>query len=190
MLRTLPQTRDYSPLYRLAAAAIFTVITIVSARITVEIGVVPFTMQPLAVLLSGMVLGARDGLLSQAMYVALIAAGLPFDARGLGTAALFGPTGGYLIGFIAAAGVTGLLVERGTTRLWQRWLAGVAGVIVIYVFGIVVLKFNTQMDWSAAWTAGVAPFIVPDLAKAIIAAALAEGGRSQLRRQEIGQQTS
>ncbi len=187
MLRTLPQTRDYSQLYRLAAAAIFTVITILSARVTIEIGVVPFTMQPLAVLLSGMVLGARDGLLSQALYIALIAAGLPFDARGLGTAALFGPTGGYLIGFVVAAGVTGWLVERGTTRLWQRWLAGVAGVIVIYLFGIVVLKFNTQMDWNAAWAAGVAPFVVPDLAKAVIAAALSEGGRTLLLRQGINQ---
>ena len=185
MLRTLPQTRDYSQLYRLAGAAIFTLIMILSARVTIEIGIVPFTMQPLAVLLSGMVLGARDGLLSQALYVVLIAAGLPFDARGLGTAALFGPTGGYLIGFIAAAGVTGWLVERGTTRLWQRWLAGVAGILVIYLFGIVVLKMVTGMDWSAAWTAGVAPFILPDLAKAVIAAALAEGGRSLLLRQGI-----
>lgn len=183
MLRALPWTRDTSQVYRLAAAAIFTVITILSARVAVEIGIVPFTMQPLAVLLSGMVLGGRDGLMSQALYVALIAAGLPFDARGLGTAALFGPTGGYLMGFIAAAGVTGWLVERGTRRLWQRWLAGVAGIIVIYLFGIVVLKLHTGMDWSAAWAAGVAPFIAPDLAKAVIAAALAEGGRSVLLRQ-------
>jgi biotin transport system substrate-specific component len=195
MLRTLPQTRDYSQLYRLAAAVIFTVITILSARITIDIGIVPFTMQPLAVLLSGMVLGARDGFLSQAFYVALIAAGLPFDARGLGTAALFpptgglGPTSGYLYGFIVAAGVTGWLVERGTMRLWQRWLAGVAGIVVIYLFGILVLKLNTGMDWQAAWTAGVAPFIVPDLAKAIIAAALAEAGRSLLLRQETGAKT-
>jgi biotin transport system substrate-specific component len=182
MLRTLPQMRDYSQLHRLAAAAIFTGITIVSARVTVEIGIVPFTMQPLAVLLSGMALGARDGLLSQALYVALIAAGLPFDARGLGTAALFGPTGGYLIGFIAAAGVTGWLVERGTTRLWQRWLAGVVGILAIYLAGIVVLKLVTGLDWVAAWENGVAPFIIPDLVKAIIAAALAEGGRRLLLR--------
>jgi len=180
MLRTLPQTRDYTTISRLAGAAIFTVITILSARVTVEIGIVPFTMQPLAVLLSGMVLGARDGMLSQAAYVALIALGLPFDARGLGTAALFGPTGGYLVGFIAAAGVTGLLVEKGTARLWQRWLAGVIGVVVIYVFGVLVLKLHAGMDWSAAWTAGVAPFMLPDLGKAFIAAALAEGGRKLL----------
>jgi len=183
MLRILPQTRDQSLPYRLTGIAVFTIITILSARVTIDIGVVPFTLQPLAVVLSGMVLGGRDGALSQLAYVILIAAGLPFDARGLGTAALFGPTGGYLIGFITAAGVAGFLVERGATRVWQRWLAGIAGIAVIYLFGMIVLKLHTGMEWSTAWTNGVEPFIVPDLAKALIAAALTEGGRRLLIRQ-------
>lgn len=182
MLRTLPQTRAATLTYRLAGIAVFTLITILSARVTINIGVVPFTLQPLAVLLSGMVLGGRDGALSQLAYVGLIAAGMPFDANMLGTAALFGPTGGYLIGFIAAAGVAGLLVEQGANRMWQRWLAGIAGIAVIYLFGLLVLKLHTGMAWDAAWTAGVAPFIVPDLAKALVAAALTEGGRRWLSR--------
>ncbi|MEO8613220.1 MAG: biotin transporter BioY [Chloroflexota bacterium] len=185
MLRTLPQTRDSSLLYRLAGIAVFTIITILSARVTIDIGVVPFTLQPLAVLLAGMILGGREGALSQLAYVALIAAGLPFDARGIGTAALFGPTGGYLVGFIVAAGVAGFLVESGAKRVWQRWLAGIAGVAVIYFFGILVLKLHTGMDWAKAWDAGVAPFIIPDLAKALIAAALTEGGRRLLLRQNV-----
>jgi biotin transporter BioY len=203
----------------------------------------------LAVLMAGMILGSRDGALSQLAYVALIAAGLPFDARSLGTAALFGPTGGYLIGFIVAAGVVGLLVENQAKYLWQkwltatilglslgavlfialgmllpitldfgttgtnfaliavfavsllaglgltyfyrndarfqRWLAGIAGIAVIYFFGILVLKLHTGMDWAKAWDAGVAPFIIPDLAKALIAAALTEGGRRLLLRQNL-----
>lgn len=183
MLRSLPQTRDQRLTIRIAEIAVFTTITILAARVTIPLQPVPFTLQPLAVLLSGMILGGRDGALSQLAYVALIAAGLPFDARGLGTAALFGPTGGYLIGFIVAAGVAGYLVERGAARIWQRWLAGIAGVAVIYLFGIAVLKLHTGMAWDAAWTAGVALFIVPDLAKALIAAALTEGGRRLLTRQ-------
>ncbi len=66
MLRTLSRTRDLSLSYRLAVIAVFTLLTIVSARITIEIGPVPFTLQPLAVLLAGLVLGARDGFASQA----------------------------------------------------------------------------------------------------------------------------
>lgn len=185
MLRTLPQTRDQSVAFRLVGIAVFTALTTLAARVTIDIGVVPFTLQPLAVLLSGMVLGWRDGLLSQAIYVSLIAVGLPLDARSLGTAALFGPTGGYLIGFVAAAGVVGFLVERAGQRVWQRWLAGVVGVLVIYLFGIIVLKTNRGMDWGAAWTAGVAPFIAPDIVKALIAAALTEGGHRLLLRGTI-----
>lgn len=191
MLRTLPQTRNYAhaQVYRLAGVALFTLITILSAKISIEIGgPVPFTLQPLAVLLAGMILGARDGALSQIAYVALIVAGLPYDARGLGTAALFGPTGGYLIGFIGAAWLSGALVEKGETRLWQRWLSGVAGIAVIYFFGVVWLRiyggwaFADGMTWAAAWAAGAAPFLVYDLLKAVVAAALSEGGRSLLLR--------
>ena len=180
MLRTLPQTRDQSWVYRLAGIAFFTVLTILAARVSIPLEPVPFTLQPLAVVLSGMVLGWRDGMLSQALYVTLIAIGLPLDAKGLGSAALAGPTAGFLIGFIAAAGVSGWLVERGGKRVWQRWLAGIAGMILIYLLGIVVLKTITGMDWSKAWSVGVAPFIVPDLVKALIAAALTEGGRRMM----------
>ena len=182
MLRTLPQTRNQALAVRLAAVAVFTLLTALSARVTIEVGIVPFTLQVLVVLLSGLVLGARDGALSQALYVALVALGLPLDARGLGTAALFGPTGGYLLGFVAAAGVAGLLVEWGRARLWRRWLAGVAAILVLYGFGVAHLKLYTGMDWSAAWAAGAAPFLLADLAKALVAAALAEGGRAMLSR--------
>ncbi|MBZ0291805.1 MAG: biotin transporter BioY [Anaerolineae bacterium] len=183
MLRTLPQTRDFSLTYRLAGVAFFTVLTAVAARVTIEIGgPVPLTLQPLAVLLAGLVLGARDGALSQLAYVALIAAGAPIDARMIGTAALFGPTGGFLLGFIAAAFVAGFVVERGANRIWQRWLAGVAGIVVMYLLGVIYLKFYAGLDWQAAWMAGAAPFLLLDLLKALIAAALAESGRALLQR--------
>ncbi len=184
MLRTLPRTRDYSLAYRLAAIGAFTLLTIISARLTVNIGPVPITLQVLTVLLAGLVLGARDGMMSQLAYLALIAAGFPVDSRAIGAAALFGPTAGYLIGFVPAAYVAGLLVERGSRRMMQRWLAGVAGIAVIYTLGTLLLKLNLNMSWEAAWTAGVAPFIALDLAKAIVAAALAESGRALLLRQE------
>ncbi len=165
MLRTIPQTRDQSQLLRLAGIALFTLVTILSARVTIEIGLVPFTLQPLAVLLSGMVLGGRDGFLSQLAYVGLIAVGLPVDARGLGAA--------------------GYLVERGAKRVWQRWLAGVVGIAIIYAGGLAWLLIFRQLDLGTAWAAGVAPFIAPDLVKALIAASLTEGGRSLLLRRSL-----
>jgi biotin transport system substrate-specific component len=185
MLRTLPQTRDYSLLYRLAGIALFTALTIVSAKVRIDIGgPVPITLQVMIVLLSGMVLGRVDGAASQVAYLALIAAGLPVDTYGRGTAALINSTGGYLIGFIPAAYIAGLLVEKAASRLWQRWLAGIIGVVVIYVFGALVLKtLSPGMTWLGVWGNGVAPFIAVDIVKALIAAALTEGGRHLLMRQ-------
>ncbi len=184
MLRTLPQTRDHRLLVRLVGIAIFTLLMIASAKVKIEIGLpVPFTMQVFAVLLAGMVLGARDGAASVIAYVGLLAMGLPFDARGLGAAALFGPTGGFLLGFIAAAFIAGYLVERAGSRFWQRWLAGVVAIIALYVFGVAFLSlYMPGMDLQAAWTAGGAPFFAADLAKALIAAGLMETGRTLLMR--------
>ncbi len=182
MLRTLPQARTWTELHRLGAALAFTGITIIAARISIPLEPVPFTLQPLAVLLAGLVLGARDGALSQLLYVLLIAAGLPLDARALGTAALFGPTGGYLIGFIAAAFVTGWIAERARGALLLRFLAGVAGIAVLYACGVLMLMQYLNIGIEQAWATGAAPFLLPDLAKALIAAALAEGGRAALMR--------
>lgn len=182
MLRTLPQTRASSLTVRLGAVAVMTLVTIVAARISIPMEPVPFTLQPLAMLLAGMVLGSRDGALSQLIYVGLIALNLPVDANMRGQAALFGPTGGYLVGFIVGAFVSGWLVERGTERLIWRWLAGVAGILALYLCGIPVLMLTRGLDLSAAWLAGAAPFFVPDLVKAVIAAAMTEAGRAALLR--------
>jgi biotin transport system substrate-specific component len=182
MLRTLPLTRDWSPAYRLAAIAVFTLITILSARVTIPLEPVPFTMQPFAVLLAGMILGGRDGFLSQLAYVLLIAAGAPLDARGLGAAAFAGGTGGYLIGFVLAAGVVGWLVQSAAPRVVWRWLAGVVGVAVIYLCGMAWLIGVIGLTPQAAWTGGAAPFIPFDLLKALAAAALTESGRRLLER--------
>lgn len=183
MLRTLPQTRETQVGYRLASIGAFTLLTLIAARISIPMQPVPFTLQPLAVLLAGLILGSRDGALSQIAYLALIALNLPVDANHVGAAAFAGTTAGYLFGFVGGAWIAGLLVERGASRLWQRWIAGAAGIAVIYLFGLVGLKLATGIAWDAVWTAGAAPFLVPDLAKAIIAAALAEGGRRVLLRQ-------
>ncbi len=178
MLRTIPQSWSYS---RLAAIAIFTLLTVVSARLRFEVGPVPITMQTLAVLLAGLVLGSRDGALSQLGYVGLIAMNLPVDTNMLGIAAFAGPTAGYFVSFPLVAYVAGALAERGAERFWLRWGAGLVGVVVLYACGATWLKIWLGESWAAAWTAGVAPFIAVDIAKALAAAALTEYGRSLLR---------
>ncbi|MGV2436327.1 MAG UNVERIFIED_CONTAM: biotin transporter BioY [Anaerolineae bacterium] len=117
MLRTLPKTRDWSDAYRLASIIVFSLLTMISARITIPLEPVPITLQPFAVMLSGLVLGARDGFLSQFIYLMMIALGLPVDARMLGSAALFGATAGYLYGFPFASLVAGYLAQLGGQQL-------------------------------------------------------------------------
>ena len=170
--------------HRVAAIMIFAAITALAARVTIHLPFtpVPITLQTLAVVLSGLVLGSRNGALAQLTYLGLIATGLPLDANGLGIAAFFGPTAGYLIGFVPAASVAGWLAERLTTRSWwgNYYVAAVAGMLVLYLVGAAWLAVMLG-SWQQAWLAGVAPFILLDLGKAAVAAGVAESGNLLFR---------
>lgn len=131
---------------------------------------VPVTGQTFAVLLVGASLGARLGTASVVLYIVEGVVGLPvFTGGGAGLARLGGPTGGYLVGFIAAAFVVGLLAERGWDRRpWTTALAMLAGEVVIYVFGLTWLsRFPLPVGLLEA---GFVPFIAGDLYKVVLAA--------------------
>jgi biotin transport system substrate-specific component len=157
---------------------LFAAFTALTARVTLPLPFtpVPVTLQVMAVLLAGLVLGPRGGAISQLAYLAAVAAGLPLDARGLGPAALFGPTAGYLMGFVPAAFVTGWLAER-LRDVWAGgFVAALAGIAVIYACGLTWLAPSVG-SLGVAWTLGAAPFILVDLGKALVAAAVAGSGR-------------
>ncbi|HEY4687735.1 MAG TPA: biotin transporter BioY [Anaerolineae bacterium] len=182
MLSTTIQSRTSNlVLVRVVAIVGFAALTALAARITIELPFtpVPITLQVLAVLLAGLMLGATDGALSQMAYVAAITAGLPLDAGGLGTAVWARPSAGYLIGFVAGAFVAGYLAEKGLHRRRAlRFVAGMAGVAVIYLVGAAWLTLGfLGGDWIKGWALGVAPFIVVDVVKAVIASGVAEGAR-------------
>lgn len=177
MLNVLALPKEKSVLYSALRVGAFVAITAISAKISLPLEPVPFTLQPLAVLLSGLVLGSKEGFLSQLAYVMLIAFGLPIDARGVGSMALFSPTGGYLVGFVVASGVVGMLSERLQKTFFWRLMAGLAGVAVIYVFGGVHLLAYTGMSAERAWTVGVQPFLALDAFKAFLAVGLTESLR-------------
>jgi biotin transport system substrate-specific component len=180
MLATFIATRlSHAPIVRIVAIAGFAALTALGARLTVELQPVPITLQVLFVLLAGLTLGAKDGALSQVLYVTAITAGLPIDAGGLGTLVWLRPSAGYLIGFVAGALVAGYLAEKGFGRATiVRFSAGLAGVAVIYAFGAAWLTYGfLGGDWTQGWAGGIAPFIVVDVAKAVIATGMAEGAR-------------
>ncbi|MDM8528858.1 biotin transporter BioY [Anaerolineales bacterium HSG24] len=166
---------------RLVVAVIFfAALTALAAQIKIQIVPVPITLQTLAVVLSGLVLGARGGALAQLAYLSMIAVGMPVDANNLGPAAFFSPTAGYLAGFVMAAYVTGWLSERfATTNWWGHFVAALTGVGTIYIVGASWLA--AVIGWQNAWLFGVAPFIAWDLGKAIVAASVAESAKYSLR---------
>lgn len=157
----------------------FAALTAVMARITIPLPntPVPVTLQVMGVMLAGLMLGARAGALSQLAYLSAVAIGLPLDAYGLGPAALAGPTAGYLWAFVPAAFLVGLIAERAPWRSFvARLLASLAGVAVIYAVGATWLAVAVPGidSLAAVWAAGVAPFILFDIGKAVVAAIVTE----------------
>ena len=180
--RTFLSTRT---LARITAIGAFAALSALSARVTITLPFtpVPVTLQVLAVLLAGLVLGPRDGALSQLAYLAAITIGLPLDARMLGPAVWLTPDTGYLIGFVAGAFATGWVAERTRGRLaGAEYLAGAAGILTIYTIGTIWLTAAfLHGDVGKGIAAGVAPFIILDTLKAILAAGLSDLGRGAVR---------
>jgi biotin transport system substrate-specific component len=138
---------------------------------------VPVTLQPFVVVLAGMMLGPVAGLASMALYLLAGAIGLPvFAPMGApGLARFFGPTGGYLIAYPAAAFVAGLLARRFPSLL-GRWLAATLGIALIFVGGIAQLTILNG-TFGRALALGLTPFAALDVVKAFVAA-LVSGRRS------------
>lgn len=152
-----------------------TALLTLSAKLKVPFYPVPMTMQTLVVLALGAAYGSRLGAATVALYLLQGAVGLPVFAdtpeRGIGLAYMMGPTGGFLVGFVAAAYLVGLLSERGFGRsLPWMFAAMTLGHIVIFAFGYAWLA--TLIGPAKAWAGGVAPFFAATLLKTALGTAL------------------
>jgi biotin transport system substrate-specific component len=163
-----------------AAVLFVTVLTALGAQFSVPLPYtpVPFTLQPMIVLLGGAALGSRLGATSQALYLLAGAAGLPvFAASPLlppGAARLIGPTAGFLLSYPLAAFVTGWLAERRFDRQYLTSLAAMAaGLAIVFAGGLSWLAFGpTAAGLSTAISTALLPFLAADLVKLCLAAAV------------------
>lgn len=160
----------------------FSLLTAVSAQVVIPMWPVPMTGQTFMVLLTGALLGSRLGAAAMIVYLIEGACGLPFFQQGnFGLPYMLGPTGGYLVAFPAAAFVTGAFAEHGWDK---RFLTGAAamfiGSLVILLSGWAWL--SVLRNPSYAFWAGVAPFIVGDIVKIVLAAAVLPSGWHLLQR--------
>lgn len=170
-------------LRRMVYAAMFGALTAIGSLIVIPMQPVPITLQTLFTSLSGVLLGGYTGALSQIVYVLLGIIGLPVFAGGkAGLGTLLGPTGGYLIGFIAAAYVIGKMVEarKESGILWVT-LSLVVGNLVIYALGVMQLSLVAHLSVVKALLAGVVPFLLGDLLKLVAAALISFKLRNNIR---------
>lgn len=164
---------------RALAVVAFAAATAVGAKLAVPLPgtPVPFTLQPLFVLLAGALLGSRLGAASQLLYLAAGVAGLPVFAAGGGAAYLLGPTGGYLMAYPLAAFLAGTYRGRRVAPLLGALLAGLGA---IYAGGLGWLALAGTASWAVA--AGLAPFVLADLVKVLIALLVARRVAAPVRR--------
>ena len=158
---------------RVLGTLLFAAATALSARISIYLpfSPVPLTLQVLVVVLSGFVLGTRDAMIAQVLYLQAILLGAPLTASGIvGPMAFVSPTAGYLLAFPIAAAVAGWISHRSTSlkALW-RGVGGMAALLVIYALGTAWLR-GFVGSWSNAVTLGVLPFVGADMLKVFIAA--------------------
>lgn len=172
-----------------AAVLFMTVLTAAAAQVSFSIPFkeIPFTMQPMVVLMAGMALGPRLGMASQILYLVAGVAGLPVFALSptlpLGAARLLGPTGGYLLSYPFAALITGWLAAKGfDKRYWTSAVAMLVGLVTIYAVGVLWLGLLSSsigqgqaIGLRAAFVAGVVPFVAADVMKIALASGIMPG---------------
>ena len=164
-------------------ASMFGAATAAGAYIIIPLPPVPITLQTLFLCLAGALLGGYLGALSQIVYVLLGIIGLPvFSGGKAGLGVLFGPTGGYLIGFIVGAYVVGKLIEiRKQPGFFWTISSMAAGFVVVYVLGVAQLSFIAKLSVQKSVSVGVLPFVIGDVAKLIVAALVTLKVRDRIR---------
>ena len=178
--------------YQLTLTAVMAAVICVLGPISMAIPIspVPISLASMAVYLAVTVLGMKLGTLSCLIYLLLGLVGLPvFSGGSAGAAKLFGPTGGYLVGYLFLALIAGAFVGRYTENKWKSIafaaLGMVLGTMVLYALGTAWLAYSAGMDFQAALWAGVIPFISGDLVKMVIAVLLGSAVRGRLLRAGI-----
>lgn len=172
-----------SHLHGLVYAALFGAGTAVGAYVMVPIPPVPITLQTMFLYLAGALLGGGLAALSQLVYLLIGIIGIPVFAGGTaGIGVLFGPTGGYLFGFIPAAYVIGRWNEVMVShRFWMVALSMVVGTIPIYFFGVFQLSLVARLHMMKALSVGVLPFLIGDGIKIVAATFIARKVREHVR---------
>jgi len=164
-------------------ASLFGALTAAGAFIVVPLPPVPITAQTFFLNVGAVLLGGSLGALSQFVYVMLGIVGIPVFAGGkAGLGVIFGPTGGYLLGFIIAGFVVGKIAgaKKGAGIFWYIF-AMLAGMAIIYLLGIMQLALVAKLSFPQALAAGALPFLPGDIIKILLAAIIADKLKGRIK---------
>ncbi len=165
-------------------ASLLAALTAAGAYLAIPIGPVPIVLQNLFIFLSGLLLGGKWGLASVAVYLLAGICGLPVFAGGTGgIGRIVGPTGGYLIGFLPAVFLIGLISEKAKGRVLFDVIGMILGALIIYALGVSWLKIQTGMAWTKTLALGMYPFLPGDALKIAAAVPIARALRPVLKLQ-------
>ncbi len=170
-----------SKVYQMASIGVMAAVICILGPLSIPFGLVPISFTNLAIYITIYTLGMKKGALSFLIYLLVGFTGLPvFSGFTSGPSKLLGPTGGYLIGFVFMALISGFFIDRFINK-WYLCIVGmVLGTGVCYVFGTGWLAYQANMPASAALAAGVIPFIPGDLSKIFISAYIGPKIRNRL----------
>jgi biotin transport system substrate-specific component len=163
-------------------ASLLAALIAAGAYIAVPIGPVPIVLQNLFIFLAGLLLGPSWGTASVGIYLFAGACGFPVFAGGTGGIGRFiGPTGGYLIGFLPAVYIIGVMSNRKHPKIFWDVFGMITGSLIIYVFGLPWLKYITGLSWQKAIAVGVFPFLIGDALKIAAAVPIVKMLRPMIR---------
>lgn len=166
---------------QMALVAIMTALTCILAPFSLPIGPVPISLTNLVIYFSLFILGTKKGTISYLIYLLIGLVGIPvFSGFTSGPGKLFGPTGGYLIGFIPLALIAGYFINHFHNKKALSFLGMILGTAVCYALGTTWLAIQAHMGFQAALMAGVVPFLPGDFIKMILALLIAPQIRKQL----------
>lgn len=177
------ETIDYKhgKTYAITITALMTAVTCILAPLSIPIGPVPISLTNLAIYISLYLLGWKRGTISYLIYLLIGLVGIPvFSGFTGGPAKLAGPTGGYIIGFIAMAIIAGLVIDH-FHQPWLQLIGMIVGTIICYVLGTAWFCFEAKSTVSGALSICVFPFIPGDLIKMIIAMLIGPAIKKRLR---------
>ena len=162
--------------------SLFVAFIAIGAFIIIPIGPVPIVLQNMFVLLAGIILGPVWGLACVGIYLLIGLVGLPvFSGGGSGIGRLFGPTGGYLLGYLPAVFVTASISKGLGKKMSSDIIAMLIGSLIVYAAGVPWLKILTSMTYEKALAVGMYPFLIPDALKIIAAAFIVKAIRPVIK---------